>query len=525
MKAVCDSLRSIRRFTAAPLVLSLSMFAFSAPLFSAQPLYHLTDLSAVGTDALRPSRAYGINNLGEVVGAAGSNVGDGSHAFLYRGGILTDLGHLAGKPTVAYDINDNSQIVGFTQVAVPPGGNLEVAQHPFLYSSGTMIDLGTFNSVEQEQYNSAQNYAYAVNNSGQVVGSSGGSFNQRAFLYDNGVMTNLGTLGGLESLAFDINDRGQVVGQARINPDSGINHAFLYSGGAMIDLGTLGIFPGSSRANAINNDGQIVGSTTSCNGSACDTSQYAFLYENGVMTNLQKLFDPSWLGFNPGVVTSSATDINNRGDVIGNVVGIRSTFGLPTRTFLYQDQIAYPLKQLLDSSGTGWDIDNVYAINDAGWIVGTGSTTAGSGRRAVLLTPVPEPAAIFLLMLCAATRCCFRWRAGQPGRVSAVRVTRGCHCWLARRWRGARALRPYSVVDCSVRRSPGWRGGQKSLLKRHVSYATFDPAKLRLLFEKLNRPSVVGSRPTSIVMRAAAPAHGRPCAKATKHDMTILSPP
>ena len=51
-------------------------------------------------------------------------------------------------------------------------------------------------------------------------------------------MTDLGTLGGTYSWAFDINDRGQVVGYS--GTAAGDQHAFLYGDGAMTDLGTLG---------------------------------------------------------------------------------------------------------------------------------------------------------------------------------------------------------------------------------------------------------------------------------------------
>src|SRR5439155_13953125 len=75
-----------------------------------------------------------------------------------------------------------------------------------------------------------------------------------------GGMIDLGALGGLgiftHSVAFALNDAGQVVGQSII---TGGSHAFSWTpAGGMIDLGTLG---GTSTAAAVNANGQVVGSS------------------------------------------------------------------------------------------------------------------------------------------------------------------------------------------------------------------------------------------------------------------------
>jgi probable HAF family extracellular repeat protein len=71
-------------------------------------------------------------------------------------------------------------------------------------------------------------------------------------------LTDLGTLGGSMSGATAINDRGQVIGQSTIAPDSFVTHSFFWSpGGGMVDVGTLG--GSGTQAIALNNAGQVVG--------------------------------------------------------------------------------------------------------------------------------------------------------------------------------------------------------------------------------------------------------------------------
>jgi probable HAF family extracellular repeat protein len=108
--------------------------------------------------------------------------------------------------------------------------------------------------------------AYAINDAGQMTGTAQTpagepAFVGHAFLYSNGQMTDLGTLGGLYSLGFGINSSGQVVGQA--STDGGFLDAFLYSDGTMTDLNDLVDLSASGLgklygAQAINDRGQIL---------------------------------------------------------------------------------------------------------------------------------------------------------------------------------------------------------------------------------------------------------------------------
>ncbi|MCP4107170.1 MAG: hypothetical protein GY749_16790 [Desulfobacteraceae bacterium] len=130
-------------------------------------------------------------------------------------------------------------------------------------------------------------YPTDINNSGQIVGNAQADPSDRyapyvyhAFLYDNGVVTDLGTLGGEESRAYGINDSGQIVGYAETA--SGQKHAFLYENGGMTDLGTLGME--ESCASAISNSGRIIGYVASDVNESKNRWYKSFFYENATMT-------------------------------------------------------------------------------------------------------------------------------------------------------------------------------------------------------------------------------------------------
>ncbi|HET6861902.1 MAG TPA: DUF3466 family protein [Pyrinomonadaceae bacterium] len=215
----------------------------------------LVDLSSVDS-SLRGhySTASSVNKAGRTVGytvtAAGSHQGGRSRSFLFSNNRIVDLGTLGGEESVPTAINDAEQIVGY--VSREP--HATYADHrAFLYQNGRIVDLGTLGG--------RMTTPLAMNSSGAVVGNaqtSGGL--PRAFIY-NGRLQGLGTLpGGSQSMAFGINNLGQVVGSS--DNQTRTLHAFLYSKGTIKDLNDL--IPTFSgwilvEARSINDSGQIVG--------------------------------------------------------------------------------------------------------------------------------------------------------------------------------------------------------------------------------------------------------------------------
>jgi probable HAF family extracellular repeat protein len=229
------------------------------------------------------SFATGINDRGEVVGY--SDVAEtAAHAFLWRRGTMTDLGTLGGAESAATAINQRGEVVGWSDTAAGE-------RHAFRWRRGTMTDLGTLPG-------DSLSLAYGINDRGQVVGQSSSG----PVRWQRGAMTRLASpKGATYGAAFDINNRGDIVGYAGFPSGFSINRAVLWRNGVVVDLGTPAT--GNSMAIGINDRRQIVGWSDRPDGSFG-----AFLWKRGTMTALRSLTG------NGG----QAEAINNRGQVAGS---------------------------------------------------------------------------------------------------------------------------------------------------------------------------------------------------------------
>lgn len=174
--------------------------------------------------------AYGINDLGQVVGSTPKN--NSASAFLWdstKG--LQDLG-ISGAAT---DINNKSQIVGFENPSnVPYPAVLSIGLFSvnngtdafFLDSTGDKQDIGVLGTNSD---GNSYSIANRINDEGQVVGLSSNGNGNHAFLWSNNVLTDLNNLipadsGWTLENATDINDTGYIIGSGQIN---GQTHAFV----------------------------------------------------------------------------------------------------------------------------------------------------------------------------------------------------------------------------------------------------------------------------------------------------------
>ncbi|MGN6368386.1 MAG: hypothetical protein ACTHN5_09015 [Phycisphaerae bacterium] len=243
--------------------------------------------------------------------------------------------------TQATALNTSAQIAGFSDAPT---------LQAFLSTNATATTLGTLGGN--------WSLAYGINNNGDITGNSttaDPAFTQHAFLYSHGTMTDLGSLGG-DACGQAINNNTQIAGYSFL-PDRTTLHAFLYANGAMTDLGTL---PGyaSSAAFALNNAGNVVGDLGNANGDP----GHAFLYANNAISDLGTLGGPA----------SAASAINDNNQITGwaDAPGtLTYTTGLPI-TFPTRHAFLYANNTMLDlgTLGGGKSVGN--AINTAGDIVG-----------------------------------------------------------------------------------------------------------------------------------------------------------
>lgn len=110
-------------------------------------------------------------------------------------------------------------------------------------------------------------------------------------------------------MAYDINDRGDIVGQSAFDDSS--FHAVRWSAGNVLDLGKL-TGGRSSEATAINNLGVIVGDSGTADG-----DQHAVLWKEGAITDLNSFLSEANRAH---LILKSANDINDQGWIVGTAV-------------------------------------------------------------------------------------------------------------------------------------------------------------------------------------------------------------
>lgn len=339
------------------------------------PDYSVADLGTLGGTF---SVAGANNNKGVVEGYSTLPGDTETHAFLWRKGVMTDLGTLGGPNSIAETRPSESGQAGGRSDTTTPDPNGEdfcgFGTHliclPFLWQHGVMTPLPTLGGNNGR--------ANSVNNRGQVVGRSETTtpdptcippqvFQSKPVLWEKGSIEELPTFpGDPRGGALDINDRGQATGFS--GSCTTMSHALLWQGGTVTDLGSLG-GPMFNLPQAINNQGQVVG-VSDLPG---DTTFHAFLWQNGVMTDLGTL---------AGDFASLGSSINSEGQVVGGSFDI----DFNDRAFLWQNGVMTDLNTLIPA-GSPLFLIQAYGNNDQGQIAGYALQISTGEVHAFLATP------------------------------------------------------------------------------------------------------------------------------------------
>jgi probable HAF family extracellular repeat protein len=262
------------------------------------------------------------NPLGEAWSCSaffpGTPTGNICVGFVWRGGHMRALPTLGGYDGFATGMNARGQAVGWAENTVhDPTCNLpQVLQF-------RAVRWGPHDRIQElpPLGDDPTSAATAINDHGQVVGISGlcadavgGYSAAHALIWNDGVPTDLGNLGGVAwNTPMAINNLGQVVGFANQpggDPGDFNGQAFIWT--AEEGMEPLPFLPGDSLSEAlgINDLGQVVGLSCTAGFASCR----AFLWEDGVMANLQDLAP----GYDGSFVF--ANDIDNSGEITGQAI-------------------------------------------------------------------------------------------------------------------------------------------------------------------------------------------------------------
>lgn len=241
-----------------------------------------------------------LNNNGQMVGYWRNRNGE-FRALVGNQNTVTDLGPFNGiTNNTASAINDLGQIVGMSFTTNSQG---EEQYLGWLWKNGIKTSL---NSPSNPSFSPSE-----INNLGQIVGTSFAPSqtsidNSQAVVLTSGQVIELPALNGsTQSIGYDINNRGQVVGYSD-------NEAVLWSDGDALGLGILGSNDNTySVATGINDLGQVVGYSTIYEVSFPTYGRHAFLWD-GQLKDLNNL-----IPFDSGWELEDAMHINNKGQIVG----------------------------------------------------------------------------------------------------------------------------------------------------------------------------------------------------------------
>lgn len=324
----------------------------------------------------------------------------------------TDLGDLGGGESVALGLNDAGDVVGWSTIPGCATGTGTPCRRAFLWKDGVLTDLGVLPGDEEST-------ARGINDLGQIVGTSeanvvAGSGDFRAVTWNGSGPVALPHLGQADSVfAYDINDSGQIAGHA-YDPTVSADRAVVWQGTTLLPVGQSEPHT-YNRLYGINEQGHVIGSawelfqpgdsivydgawqTIGGTDSPWQNSEAFDLSDAGHRVGLQAFPSGNWhpaywapgakaatdAGLLPGHDLGRLLDVNDAGVAVGRTYQENPPF--ESRAILFDGTTLFDLNELL-VVGTDAHLFEAAEVNENGDIAGT--TLGPNGFRAFLLEPM-----------------------------------------------------------------------------------------------------------------------------------------
>jgi probable HAF family extracellular repeat protein len=305
----------------------------------------LTEIGTLGGDS---SRAFAVNDQGYVAGDAQTASGEW-HAFVYRGGEITDVGP-SGVPSRAVAVNASGTVVGN---AFPSGDTIHGVR-PFQWKNGVTSYLPLPEGAES-------GFVRDINDSGIAVGYSttpcsvcAGRTVGSALRWDDGMLTDLGRLGGQQGYATAINSEGRIAGGVKPG------------GGGWVENGTLeSLLP--SVVDAMSNAGYL----------ASWSPEHIHLWHDG----------EDHLAYVGHRINFSIHGVDGAGRVIAMLqMSCAYKCSVPEAVIRLPDDRIFGINDII-APLTEWRLDGVVGMSENGLIAGYGRATPESPVHAVVLKP------------------------------------------------------------------------------------------------------------------------------------------
>lgn len=318
---------------------------------SAPPRLRITDLGDLGGSNIQVTA---LNDRGVATGMATRHDGDRRGVtFKARDGQMVGM-PWEGIASWGSGINNHGVIAG-----------QDLYRWPWVPGKGWVWSHNQLRYLGNDQVTAIS--TRGINDAGMVVGQT---THYEAFIATDGEFVLIDKAPGyVAAMGSCINSFGDMAGYHLGETTDIGDKAFVRFGGQAEVLEIPGAY--SHNALGLNDSRQVCGWLRE----SPSSPMIAFVWQDGQVT----LIPPLVLGERAG---SQAKAINRAGVVVG--VCDRADRG--TYAFMWQDGVTYELNKLIDEASAGWRLFSASAINNLGQIAGQG--TFNGVRRAYLATPV-----------------------------------------------------------------------------------------------------------------------------------------